>query len=95
MLFFVTRHFVKEAFMNPDSDRRTDSHLQVMVDTGVVLQRAYGDEYARCFLESMHIPEQVIIRVLARDMPRFPKHRDLFSLQSGLLSERNGSDAIR
>lgn len=43
---------------------RTNKHQQMLVDVGVMLRKAYGESYARGFLEEMAIPELVIKRVV-------------------------------
>jgi len=52
--------------MEPFAYLRQDAHRQMLVDVGVVLHRAYGDDYARQFLKDMIISEAVILRVLTR-----------------------------
>ena len=46
------------------NERRTDSHVQMLVEVGVRLCRSRGHEYARGFLKNVHVPECIIERVL-------------------------------
>lgn len=46
-------------------DVRRDTHSQMLVDVGIVLARAHGLDYARAFLDEMHVPQNVISRVLS------------------------------
>ena len=46
------------------TELRRNTHQQMLVDVGIVLQKAYGDEYARDFLETVNIPASVILRLL-------------------------------
>ena len=46
------------------AELRSNIHQQMLVDVGIVLQRAYGTEYAKHFLDEMNIPTPVILRVL-------------------------------
>lgn len=48
------------------AELRTNTHQQMLVDVGIVLQRAYGDEYAKDFLEGMNIPSSVVLRLLTK-----------------------------
>lgn len=52
-------------------ERRTNSHVQMLVEVGVRLCRAYGHEYAQNFLKDVHVPESVVERVLEAE-PRAP-----------------------
>jgi len=51
--------------MEPCVEVRRNTHCQMLVDVGIVLARAYGPDYARAFLEEMHIQQNVIDRVLS------------------------------
>lgn len=44
---------------------RTNRHQQMLVDVGIVLKKAYGDDYADTFLKSMNVPHAVVARVLS------------------------------
>jgi hypothetical protein len=48
------------------AELRSNTHQQMLVDVGILLQDAYGDEYARGFLEEMQIPASVTLRLLTR-----------------------------
>lgn len=47
------------------AELRCNTHQQMLVDVGIVLHKAYGDAYAREFLESVNIPASVIQRLLS------------------------------
>jgi hypothetical protein len=53
---------------------RTNKHQQMLVDVGVLLRKAYGELYAREFLERMAIPEPVIKRVVSQSGMRPMMH---------------------
>lgn len=52
-------------------ERRTNSHVQMLVEAGVRLCRAYGHEYARSFLKDVNVPESIVECVLEAE-PRPP-----------------------
>jgi hypothetical protein len=58
---------------------RTNKHQQMLVDVGLVLRKAYGESYARGFLEEMAIPEPVIKRVVSQSAMRPMMHLILTS----------------
>jgi len=60
--------------MADNSEHRTNTHQQMLVDVGVLLRKIRGEEYARQFLEEMAIPELVIARVLAQSGLRRMMH---------------------
>lgn len=60
--------------MASPQELRTNMHQQMLVDVGLVLRRAYGESYARVFLEEMAIPELVIQRVLSQSGMRRMMH---------------------
>lgn len=45
-------------------ERRSDTHLQLMVEVGIQLCRLRGRPYAQRFLEDVHVPAATIERVL-------------------------------
>lgn len=51
--------------MNDFIERRTDPHLQMLVEVGVRLCRLESQAHGRQFLESVHVPDSIIERVLA------------------------------
>lgn len=53
--------------MNSLVERRIDSHTQMLVEVGVRLCRSQGLDYARQFLEDVHVPQSIIERVLELD----------------------------
>lgn len=53
--------------MNSLVERRTDSHVQMLVEVGVRLCRSQGLDYARQFLVDVHVPQSIIERVLELD----------------------------
>ena len=53
---------------------RTNTHQQMLVDVGLMLWKAYGESYARAFLEEMQIPEPVIMRILSQSGMRPMMH---------------------
>jgi len=58
---------------------RTNKHQQMLVDVGLMLRKAYGEVYARQFLEEMAIPELVITRVISQSGMRPMMHLSLIS----------------
>jgi hypothetical protein len=50
----------------PVAELRTNTHQQMLVDVGIVLEKAYGSEYAKSFLDEMNIPASVVQRVLTQ-----------------------------
>ena len=60
--------------MSGFKELRTNSHQQMLVDVGLMLRKAYGESYARAFLEEMAIPELVITRVLTQSSMRRMMH---------------------
>jgi hypothetical protein len=51
-------------------ERRSDLHREHLIDVGVGLRKAHGAELARDYLEEVQVPEQIIVRVLARTRVR-------------------------
>jgi hypothetical protein len=49
-------------------ERRSDSHLQVLVEVGIGLCRSRGHEYARQFLRDVQVPESIVERVLKEEI---------------------------
>jgi len=46
-------------------ERRNDTHTKMLVEVGIRLYRFRGQEYARDFLNDVHVPTGIIERVLA------------------------------
>lgn len=61
----------------PVTDKRKDHRKQALIDVGVALNRTYGAEYARAYLESVNLPEELIERVLMNEEVREPTRYSL------------------
>ena len=59
---------------NHAAELRTNTHQQMLVDVGIVLEKAYGGEYAKNFLDEMNIPASVVQRVLTQTGLRPMRH---------------------
>ena len=59
------------------AELRKNTHQQMLVDVGIVLEKAYGGEYAKNFLEGMNIPASVVQRVLTQTGLRPMRHCSL------------------
>lgn len=62
--------------LNHAAALRTITHQQMLVDVGIVLEKAYGGEYAKNFLDEMNIAASVVQRVLTRTGLRPMRRRD-------------------
>lgn len=50
--------------MTDFNERRTNLHVQMLVEARVRLHRLRGEDYARSFLKDVHVPECIIELVL-------------------------------
>ena len=69
-------------------ERRNDLHCEHLIDVALQLQKAHGAELARDYLEEVKVPEQIIVRVLARTRVRELDEDDDAELGVAWLSAR-------
>lgn len=48
-----------------ESDRRADSHREMLIEVALRLQKFYGDNYAKSYLVDMNIESLTIDRILS------------------------------